>query len=75
MVLLTTRQAAERLGVSQPRIYQLIRERRLPAEKMGRDYFINEEDLKLVADRRPGRPRKAQAEAGKKASKKRRGKK
>jgi hypothetical protein len=32
---------------------------RLPAEKMGRDYFIKEEDLKLIADRKPGRPPKA----------------
>lgn len=42
---------------------------------MGRDYFIKEEDLKLVADRKPGRPRKARAEAGAKGSKKKAGKK
>jgi hypothetical protein len=27
---------------------------------MGRDYFIKDEDLKLVANRKIGRPRKAQ---------------
>jgi excisionase family DNA binding protein len=66
MNLLTTKEAAERLGVSVTRVQQLILAERLPAEKMGRDYFIKEDDLKLVADRKPGRPRKAQ---GKKASK------
>jgi hypothetical protein len=29
----------------------------LPAQKVGRDYIIREEDLKLVEDRKPGRPR------------------
>jgi excisionase family DNA binding protein len=56
MNLLTTQQAAERLGISQPRIYQLISEGRLPAQKVGRDYVINEEDLRL-AENRPGRGR------------------
>lgn len=40
------------------RVQQLIWDGRLPAEKMGRDYFIKEDDLKLVADRKPGRPKK-----------------
>jgi len=58
MNLLTTREAAERLGVTVTRVQQLILAERLPAEKKGRDYFINEQDLKLVEDRKPGRPRK-----------------
>jgi excisionase family DNA binding protein len=71
MKLLTTKQAAERLGVTVTRVQQLIAAGRLPAEKMGRDYFIKEDDLQLVADRKPGRPRKAQSEkASKRASKK-----
>lgn len=71
MKLLTTKDAAERLGVTVTRIQQLIAAGRLPAEKMGRDYFIKEDDLKLVADRKPGRPRKTQIEkASKQASKK-----
>ena len=68
MALLTTPEAAERLGVTVTRVQQLIAAGRLPAEKMGRDYFIREEDLKLVADRKPGRPPKA---AEKPAAKKR----
>jgi hypothetical protein len=36
---------------------------RLPAEKFGRDYMIKEEDLKLVEDRKPGRPPKAKGGA------------
>jgi excisionase family DNA binding protein len=55
----TTKEAAERLGVTVTRVQQLIHAGRLPAEKKGRDYFIKEEDLKLVEDRKPGRPRKA----------------
>lgn len=59
MKLLTTKEAAARLGISVLRVQQLIWGGRLPAEKMGRDYFIKEDDLKLVEDRKPGRPRKA----------------
>ena len=58
MKLLTTKEAAARLGISVMRVQQLIWDGRLPAEKMGRDYFIKEGDLKLVADRKPGRPKK-----------------
>jgi excisionase family DNA binding protein len=58
MSLLTTKEVAERLGVTVPRIHTLIKEGRLPAEKMGRDLFIKEEDLKLVENRKTGRPPK-----------------
>jgi excisionase family DNA binding protein len=75
MKLLTTKQVAERLGVSIGRIHQLINEGRLPAEKLGRDYVIREEDLKLVEGRKVGRPPKAKAETDSKASKKQGGKK
>jgi excisionase family DNA binding protein len=61
MELLTTRDAAEKLGVSVLRVQQLIWDGRLPAKKMGRDYFINKDDLKLVANRKPGRPPKPKA--------------
>jgi excisionase family DNA binding protein len=60
MKLLTTQEAAERLDVTVRRVQAMIRDRRLPAEKMGRDWFIKEEDLALVADRKVGRPKKAQ---------------
>lgn len=56
MKLLTTEEAAERLGITKRRVQAMIRSERLLAEKMGRDWFINEEDLALVADRKPGRP-------------------
>lgn len=75
MNLLTTREAAERLGVTITRVQQLILAERLPAEKKGRDYFINEDDLKLVEDRKPGRPPKPKEEDVGKGSKKRGGKK
>lgn len=71
MKLLTTKESAERLGVTVARVHQLINEGRLPAEKMGRDYFIKEDDLKLVEDRKPGRPPKTEtAKASKQVGKK-----
>jgi excisionase family DNA binding protein len=76
MALLTTRQAAERLGISIPRVHQLINEGLLPAEKIGRDYVIREEDLKLAKDRpKAGRPPKAKPETASKARKKKDAKK
>ena len=57
VTLLTTKDAAARLGVSQRRVIALIQDGRLPAQKVGRDYLIQERDLKLVSDRKPGRPR------------------
>jgi excisionase family DNA binding protein len=59
MSLLTTKEVAERLGVSVRRVHALIQDERLPAQKFGRDYMIQEKDLELVKDRKPGRPRKA----------------
>lgn len=69
MKLLTTPEAAERLGISLARVQQLIWKGRLPAQKIGRDYVINEDDLKLVADRRPGRPAKASKPESKRKAK------
>jgi len=60
MELLTTQEAADKLGVHRSRIHALIKAERLPAEKFGNVYMIREGDLKLVEDRKPGRPRKAQ---------------
>ena len=58
MTLLGTADVAKRLGVSQNRVRALIKAGRLPAEKLGRDHFIDPKDLKLVKNRKPGRPRK-----------------
>lgn len=71
MGLISTSEAAERLGVHITRVQVLIREKRLPAQRIGRTYVVDEKDLKLVEDRRPGRPPKAKAETVSKAVKKR----
>lgn len=66
MELITTAEAAERLGVVRSRVLALIAEGRLPATKLGRDWVIQAEDLARVApgesgffrgDREPPRPR------------------
>ncbi len=71
MKLLTTPAAAARLGVSVTRVQQMIVAGQLPAEKMGRDYFIKEDDLKLVENRKPGRPPHAKPAAETKPAKRR----
>ncbi len=60
MKLLTTREAAERRGVSVRLIQQLIKLGKLPAEKIGRDYVIKERDVdKVTIYGKVGRPRAA----------------
>lgn len=60
MKLLTTTDAAARLGLTVQRVHQLIKDGSLRAEKLGRDYVIDEADLTSVTYRRPvGRPPKA----------------
>jgi excisionase family DNA binding protein len=58
MNLLTTKEAAERLGITPRRVVAMIKAKQLPAEKFGRDYMIKAKDLKLVEDRKVGRPLK-----------------
>ena len=66
---LTTKEAAERLGVSPARVRQLVLSGDLPAEKFGRDLMIKEGDLKLVENRPMGRPpNKKAAKKGRKRS-------
>ncbi len=55
---MTVKQAADELGISVPRVHQLIQEQRLPAEKIGRDWIIESSDLEKVKDRPTGRPAK-----------------
>jgi len=62
MKLLTANQAAEILGVDGSRVRVLIRQGRLPAQKIGRDWVIMEPDLELVIVRKPGRPKKQKGE-------------
>lgn len=63
MKLISAAEAAEKLGIHITRVQVLIREGRLPAQKVGGSYVINDGDLKLVKDRKPGRPPKANADA------------
>jgi hypothetical protein len=51
-------------GVTVARVQKLIWDGRLPAQKIGRDHVIKEEDLKLVEDRKPGRPPKVETAKG-----------
>lgn len=56
---MTTKEAAEILGVTHVRVNQLIKSGELTAEKKGRDYLIKASDLKSVKNRpeKRGRPR------------------
>lgn len=55
---LTTKEVAEKLGVSVGRVQQFIAEGRLPATKIGQTNLVKESDLKLVENRKTGRPPK-----------------
>ena len=56
MKLISSSEAAKQLGVHITRVQVLIREGRLPALMVGGSYVIQEKDLRLVANRKPGRP-------------------
>jgi excisionase family DNA binding protein len=57
--LLSTEEAAAKLGVTVRWVQKLLRDQRLPyARKLGRQYLIRESDLAQVSDLRPGRPRR-----------------
>ena len=56
---ITTKEAAEKLEVSEGRIRQLVADGRLPAVKVGQTNLVKESDLELVRERkRTGRPPK-----------------
>jgi len=59
---LTTKEVAEKLGVSVGRVQQFIAEGRLPATKIGQTNLVKETDLKLVQDRKTGRPPKVKTD-------------
>ncbi|NIN00531.1 MAG: helix-turn-helix domain-containing protein [candidate division Zixibacteria bacterium] len=54
--LLTVQECAEELGVIPRRVLQFIEEGRLPANKIGRPWFIRREDLEAFKKipRKPG---------------------
>jgi excisionase family DNA binding protein len=56
--LISSKEAAEKLGLSLRRVQALITSGRLPAQKIGNSYVVNEKDLELVKERTPGRPAK-----------------
>ena len=56
--LISTSEAAHKLGITAIRIRAMIRAGNLPAQKIGRDYVVKVSDLELVKNRKPGRPSK-----------------
>lgn len=56
--LLSTVEAAEIVGVTDSRIRQLILAKKLPAVKIGNTNLIKKQDLKLLENRKHGRPKK-----------------
>lgn len=61
--LITTREAAKVLGISDARVRQLIYEGQLPAEKIGNSNLILESDLsKVTIHGKAGRPKKNASE-------------
>lgn len=58
---LTTKEVAEKLGVSVGRVQQFIAEGRLPATKIGQTNLVKETDLRLIQDRKTGRPPKTKS--------------
>jgi excisionase family DNA binding protein len=58
MGVLSTAEAAARLSISVRRVQQLVKSGRLPAKVFGGSLMIDEKDLKLVSERKPGRPKK-----------------
>ena len=57
--LLTTKEVAERLGVTDSQVRYLILRGNLPAKKLGHINVVDESDLELVKERKVGRPPKA----------------
>jgi excisionase family DNA binding protein len=57
MNLITTTEAAVELKITRRRIIALITAGRLKASRMGRDWMIDQSDLKAVRVRKPGRPK------------------
>jgi excisionase family DNA binding protein len=69
MKLISTDEAAERLGVSGRRVRQLIDDGKLPAQYVGGGYVIDEAALEGVqVYGKPGRPPKASTEKDSKKS-------
>ena len=69
MKLLSVKEAAERLGVSDRRVRQLIEEGAIVAHQLGREHAIEESALEGVkVYGKAGRPKKRPAEGAKKVA-------
>ena len=64
MFSLTVGEAAEELGVSASRVYQLIRSGALEAERIGRTWLVDDASVsaRVASATRPGRPRRQRSE-------------
>ena len=63
--LLSTAEVATRLGIHHYSVCRIIRDGRLPAQKIGRSWVVNSEDLDRIAQfyvSRRGRPSKSNME-------------
>jgi excisionase family DNA binding protein len=58
MKLLSAKEVAEKLGVSDRRVRFLITSGKLLATRVGNSYVIQESDLKVMGERKNGRPKK-----------------
>ncbi len=56
--LISSKEAAEKLGLSLRRVQALITSGKLPAQKIGNSYVVKESDLEFVKERKNGRPKK-----------------
>jgi excisionase family DNA binding protein len=65
MKIISTTEAARRLGVTANRVRVLIRAKRLKAIKVGHEWLIDPKDLVAVKERKVGRPRKSRKAAKK----------
>jgi excisionase family DNA binding protein len=59
MRIISTAEAAKRLGVTPDRVRKMIEAKRLKAMKVGREWLIDPKDLEAVKERKVGRPRKS----------------
>ncbi|HEV8430061.1 MAG TPA: excisionase family DNA-binding protein [Pyrinomonadaceae bacterium] len=59
MKIISTAEAAKRLGVTADRVRKMIEAKRLKATKFGNVWMIDPKDLEPLKDRKVGRPRKA----------------
>ncbi len=64
--LMTTAEAADRLGLTVRAVQKMIEAGRLQARKVGRDYLIEPLALGSIPKQAKGRPPKSQIEAAKK---------